>query len=298
MFPLRSALLLGVLSFSLLGQDYAIDLSRLKAGEKVRGLVATATEETRMTVMATGQPMHTESGKSVVKLKADVEEIGKDPAGRSRLKLSILDLDGTVDGRKAELGSLGATVMADYQGDKTVFTGADGKSLPEEAQKLLRMVVSIDRDPDSDDRAFGTKERKRVGDVWDINRSWAASQLRETGVQVDPGNISGSVQLKELVKDQGIDCLRIAVTMDLREIKGIPMPPGLSLTKSVVNCTLSGLYPLDPTKGRQRSTEGYDMDFLAYGKVPTDNGPVEMSLQMRMTRTNEAVWTSPMAARR
>ena len=293
MLPLRSALL-GLLSLSLLGQDYAIDLSRLKADGKPRGMVATATEENRMTVMTPGRPMHTESERSVVKLKADVEELAKDQAGRARLKLSIHDLDCTVNGQKVDLGAIGATVVAEYQGEQTVFTGADGKKLPETAQKLLRLVVSIGDQPDADDRAFGTKERKRVGDTWGINRAWAASQLKEVGVQVDPGNISGSSQLKELVKDQGIDCMRIDVTMDLREVKGVPLPPGISLTKSVVNCRMSGLFPLDLTKDKQQSSEGFEAEFLAYGKVPTDNGPVEMSLQMRMTRSNEAVWTAPL----
>lgn len=288
-----SALFPLLASLALSAQDYAIDLGRQGATDLQHHVVVHAVDERRTTTLVGGRAVRTDAGKTTLDLEGEVDVIGKDSANRPRLKVLVTGSSCTVDDKPVDGLPKGLVVIAEYGKEHSVFSRPDGTALDEGLQKYLRMAFTISENMNDDDLAFGTRERKKVGDTWGINQAWAASSLSQQGLRVAPEAISGTVQLKEILKDQGVDCMKVAIAMDIREFSGLPLPPGFRVTKAIFDCQMEGLFPVEVTKDPHQSSEALNGEFLATGKVPTEQGPVEVTIMARMIQKKESRLTPP-----
>lgn len=274
----------------LLAQDYPILLSRKTPQGLIAEKTTRAAEENRISTIVGKNPVQTQTDKTTVELRARVEELAPSGDGR-RLKVTVLDLSCHVNAKPVSTVPAGSVLLAEGVKDETVISFLDGRTIPEDIQKCLRLAISATSNAGDDDRAFGTKDRKKVGDAWPINTGWASLKLKEMGCLVSPENISGKAQLLERLQHQGTECLRIVVSMDLRKIGGIPLPPEFKLSKSVMSYEASGLFPTDLGKDMLHSKEELSAEVIGGAQVPTDQGMVDLAMMMRMIRSSESSWT-------
>ena len=77
------------------------------------------------------------------------------------------------------------------------------------ADNILEPLNSIftTSDQNSDDRIFGVQEMKKVGDSWKINKKAILRELSLEGIKSE--NLHGDVSLKEIKKNNDIDCLHL-----------------------------------------------------------------------------------------
>lgn len=245
-------------------------------------------EENRMMTMVGKNPVQTEEEKYALSLEADVEVLELVNEKESKIKITVTRIECMRNAQPHPVIPVKSTFIAERKADETFFSSLDGKPLSEEAQKVCRMAFSISDGESSEDKAFGTNERKQVGDRWPVNAASATAELRRVGLRVDPVDVKGTVKLDGVVQDHGTECLRIRVEMDIRNLKNLPIPDFIKPTKTAFSCNVTADLPTDLSKDVTRSTEEFSFDFLAYGKVPSEAGEQEISMVGRMYRLAEA----------
>ena len=279
-----------ILAFPLLlnAKDYPIVFHRpSKIGDRHHE-IAKITDENRMTINVGKNPMHTEKDKTILNIQTDIEILEIKKSAGSKLKLLITAIECLQNDKLLEVVPVGTVLIAERNNEVTQFTFPDGNKPPDEVQKILRMAFNISEDPASDDRAFGTKESKNIGDTWPVNSTFAAEDLKKIGMTIYPSDISGRVKLETLTKEQGNECLKISVKLDIRNVQNLPLPPYMKPTKTVFSAAMSGLFPTDLTKEIQQSSEEYDFELLAYGKTGPKGEEQEMVMMGRMLHRAES----------
>lgn len=285
-----------LITSSLMASEYPILFHRpTKVGDQHHASIKVK-EENRLIMMVGKNPMQTQDERYDLTLQADVKVLEVTNGTESRIRIQITDIDCLKNNAKDNTIKINTIVIAERHKDQTVFKTPEGVLLSEEAQKLYRMAFTVSDGEHSDDKAFGTTAKKRVGDQWPVNASFAAADLKTTGFVVKPEDVSGQVKLEEVVKDQGNDCLRISVLMDIRNVQNFPLPDYLKPTKTLFTCQASGLFPTDLSKSAQQSSETYSFDILAHGKVTSDSGEQEISLIGRVVHQAETTIT-PMSGK-
>jgi hypothetical protein len=275
----------------LAAQDYVIDYARKSAPNLPRHKTVKIVDERSFSRILDNQPAQTKVERITIELQADIETLSREKGTPTKLKILITQLKCDQNGRPIELVPIGSALIAENKNHLTVFSYINGDRISDDIQNLLRMAISISEDSNADDKAFGTKERKKVGDTWDINRNFAVSKLKQFGWQVDPEKIAGSCTLREIVKDQGIDCMRININMEMHDVNALQIPADVKLTKLTLNCNMSGLFPVDISKKIQQSSQQLNAEVIASGKVPSGDSMIDSILMIRMTRFMEFSWT-------
>ncbi|MBA4387325.1 MAG: hypothetical protein C0404_05045 [Verrucomicrobia bacterium] len=125
----------------------------------------------------------------------------------------------------------------------------DGEELDEEgvASKIVSSTLSLADNDFTDDDTFGTKNKVKVGDKWDVNAAMAAEDLKSSDIEVRKEDIKGSCTLKELVDVEGQKCLRIEADMMASSMK-VPSLSGMKVNKASFRATMKGLFPVDTAK--------------------------------------------------
>ncbi len=109
--------------------------------------------------------------------------------------LTIRELEQQSAGSTIVLLPPGAEVIAHRDGGKLSFEKG-GIALSEELSEIFRLFTLGDRDDNkpSDDQAFGTELRRRVGESWSVNPA-AVAALLSAPFPIDPKDIAGSTTL-------------------------------------------------------------------------------------------------------
>ncbi len=277
---MRQLLALAVLlAFSLPGisQDYEIKLTRsFKPGDKC-SFSASASSSEILTTIVEGEEPEIEKEKKSIDFSGSlaVVEINK----RGGILKSTLTVDKCViefDGEKSEPFKKGTEITARMEDDETIFE-VDGKPIEDEIVEALGMIDFID-DPESasDDEIFGTKERKKIGDSWNINAKAAAKDIEKEELKFDIKDISGSTTIEKLVKVEGTDCLQISAELTLKGLKPIDIPDGFNVKESAILATSGGLYPVDVSKGIIEERMEMKMQMKMSGRPDPDVPAVEV----------------------
>ena len=146
----------------------------------------------------------------------------------------------------------GKTVIAFSEKRSTRFS-MDGQPVSPEIRKALKVIIAIDTGA-TDDDVFGSRERRKVGDSWDIDAKAAAKDAADAGVRVRKDDITGSVSIEKLAVVDGSKRLLIRGEMAIRKAVP-PMAPGFIVDKGTFEGSFTGAFPLDLSVGRLENAE-------------------------------------------
>ena len=144
----------------------------------------------------------------------------------------------------------GKVITAEAGKWKTKLTPESG-TLTIEEDILLRTVLSLPKlDDVSDDEAFGTTKKVKVGETWpvrpdEIVKLWAAA-----GYKIKKQNVSGTMKLKSVETVDGVECVRVTGRARIEHFlpPGLDLPHGIKVDDATVELKFTKLMPVDPGK--------------------------------------------------
>lgn len=231
--------MLGLTAVPVAAKDYKIKLDRpAKVGDRYRTWV-TATKKEGLTISKDGTVLRQNDKTEKTTLQGVVSVQKVDKAGKL-LKLQ-LKVEKFVDAKGDELLKKGDVVIAETIEKKTTYRLSEG-TLSDDIKKRLSVVLKTKtRDGPSNDEAYGTKYRKKIGDSWKINSQAAGKSLK-----IAPKAISGSVKLEAVEKFEGHECLRISMKARITEYGGEQLAKqGFEIKSLDFTVALTGLHPTD-----------------------------------------------------
>jgi len=265
---LKLAAVTWLLGFAVLSpamaEDYEILLTRpSKPGQKVQ--ISGTARDSEKTVLSGGFSRTTETIHEV-RLKALQEVLEVDAIKRSsKVSLTIETLVLKANGKESTLLPKGAKVLATAGKEGAVFE-VGGKPASQNVKRALSLLISLDgnsRKP-TDDEMYGSKARKRVGEVWAVNKENLAASLREDGMEIRKEDVSGAVKLEGMTAKDTTPSLLMSMRIDLNNLK-MPEPEGLTIKKASSTITGTVLVPVDTTKGILRESQEASRTIRAKG---------------------------------
>ena len=271
-----------------LAQDYEIRLHRPdRVGDKTK-FSGVCKNRQEMTAWADGKKILEENKDLAVNFEGIGTVLEVSPKGKAkRLSLQVDKLSAMEGKIQKELLPRGTVVVAANVAKKKVFE-VNGKAVQPEVARALQLVVSVGSDDHTDDEMYGTRERKRVGDSWDVNRTALMEEL--SGPNMSVNDIRGQATLKNVLKDA--EGTRLFVTFEMTG-EGVTAAGGGSMvpgTPTLLKFTRTGEFPTDPSLPCVAET--MEASFSARGKRrPAPNGP-EMEIRMDMQLSQKAKFTA------
>ncbi len=273
-----------------LAADYEIRLHRpVRAGERFR--ISATGSHAEKTVIKTGGELFREDRENfTAAFDAVVTVLATDAkGGATRESVAVLKGEKTEAFDRKDLVPAGTVVVASLKGKDEVFE-VDGKPVAREVHDLLAIFISLSKGEATDDEIFGTRERKRVGDAWNINAELAAQEFDELRFGARKENIAGKTTLEKVVRVGGTDCLQISSEMTFGKLAP-PLPPGLVVESSLMRVNFQAKYPLDLSTQPPEETAALFFTFVARGK-PAPAAPevvIESSFERHVSEKVERV---------
>ena len=223
-------------------------------------------KELRSSIDGTVEVLKVDEKKRPVKLKLKIE------------KLSSADKPGIPE---IEVFPIGSEVIIEAKGRRTVFM-FNGEVLPPETARILAMFISLPTGKVTDDDIFGTKEKKKVGDTWKLNKKEAAAGMSKDGMKFDENNIEGSTKLEKVVKVGDSEFLQLNTQLKVSNMK-FPFPPGLETRKSGMTVKREFLQEIgDAPKSFDARWEktSMTMEMSAEGSVNPQASPITIDVKV------------------
>ncbi len=194
-------------------------------------------------------------------------------------KLTLESGEGTQTQAKAVLEP-GTELTLTYPGGQATFTLKKGGALADDAQLALlqgfkRMSIT--------DAVYGTKEKKKVGDTWELNKS-AMGGDRTSPQYVDPALVSGSVALKGVRKLLEIECLQLEGSMTTKDFQ----VQGVAAKEATMTAVFTANVPVDGAKPTVAWSVRSTVHFVTE-ESPLGRGVVRRTVDTEIT--HEAAWT-------
>ena len=215
---IRFCVLFLVLSFTATGKDraFAIHMHRVsKVGQKFR----LAVKASMQLVIERHVGDRSEKEKEAFDTDfAGVVTVLKTTKGGGKKKVVIVveKFMITEEGFKFEGLPKGTRLIASLKDREVVFAEAlegqeEGKPLAEGIEfDALQQVISLDNEGDvTDDDIFGSKEKRKVGDKWPVNKGKAIEDFRKDDIVIFADRFKGETKLAGVVKVKGVDCYRL-----------------------------------------------------------------------------------------
>jgi hypothetical protein len=159
----------------------------------------------------------------------------------------------------------------------------DGKPVDKKAAAVLGILFAPPHSKVTDDDIFGTKERKKVGESWPINRDLAIMDIAKKGVQIE--DLAGTTKLEKVFVVDGLKCLKVTAEMETDKFT-LPFSPMLKVKKSEMHMSFSGEIPAnknaDTTNVALKTEMNMSTIFSATGK-PNPQTP-EMKISVESSR--------------
>ena len=220
-----------------------------------------------------------------------VEVLDVDAGGRvtkAQCTVNHCDLS-TEEGADAKEALAAGTVLTQsiVDGKKSV-TGDKGELAPEVADLVGEFMPGDTKDEGGDaDALFGTKEPKKVGDVWPINGEAVAESLgKEMQTKIDPANVKGDVKLAEVVEQEGMQCTVLHMEMQVAGVVPPGIPEGSDIKKADMGVTMDIALPVDGST--RQAAEHMEMTFeLSVTMTDPNAGKVEMEMTVHNTKEVE-----------
>jgi hypothetical protein len=173
-----------------------------------------------------------------------------------------------------------------FLADKKQQFTIEGTEVSPEAKEVLDMVITLDDVDYSEDEAFGTKERKKIGESWPITMKLAMEELRSSGLDLTKGDFSGKVTLAGIGGKDAIPYMILDGEIVVNQLD-IPVGPEVYTDKSHGRFTFTAKYPLDHTMGVLEEISNYAIDATMKNK-PEEDYPdmtVHVYAEQTMTKT-------------
>lgn len=235
-------------------EGHTIKLHRpAKVGEQLR--VEISGSESNTMTRKVGDMEDSEEKKWSAKLKGIVTVLKVNKVGSVvQIKLKV-DSFTITEGKFTEAAlEKGTVIKGEKKDDKDQFELWDEESklgvpLQEgtmmEALNLFFPLNDLE-EKNTDDDAFGTDEKKQVGDSWKINSKALADMAKSEKVKIDPKNVTGKVSLVSVVKAEGHKCLEIKGAFTVKGLKTpVGFPRNLRVTKSEMSGRAHSKIPVD-----------------------------------------------------
>jgi len=238
--PIALALLLAPAVFA---QDYEIKLTRPKKAGAEYNLDVAGKQSKDVTVTSDGAVVKNDKTDTSIQCSGVLKIIEVDAKGQeTKTALTIDKFTKTEDGKDSEVLPKGTVITSSLVDKKTVHTVND-QPVDHSVSELLTAVISLSKgDKSDDDTVFGTKERKKKGDSWDVNADEAMKSFEETTGGGKLENFAGKTTLEDVTGD--LLKINAHFTTNFRP----PLPPAFTVDSSSLEATVSGLFPVDATK--------------------------------------------------
>jgi hypothetical protein len=211
---------------------------------------------------------------------AVLEIDGKEAA--IKIAFTVERFTATRDGRTVDLLSPGSVIIADDRAQQPI--SLKGGTMDDNVREAFLMVHSVHKEgAATDDDIFGTKERKSIGDTWSINVARAFDSLKDDGIIVPPGHLSGRVTLLAKEKVGGIDCLSLRGELVADGIFSTRLPRDVTVDESKVQATFDGCYPIEESGLSFKEQTQFSMQ----AHVRTKQG---VTFDMMSSQKSDSIW--------
>jgi hypothetical protein len=192
-------------------------------------------------------------------------------------------------GETKELLPAGTVVEAKKK-DKNDEYLINGKPVPPEVLETLKHFIRFSHSKHNDDDVFGTKEKKKVGDSWPINKTPVIQDLTDAKMKADPAKIEGKTTLEKIDTVDGVKCVLLKANLDAKDVI-LPMPPGFNVKESTMKSSFSGMFPVDTAKHGMSSTSSEDLRcvFSKQGNAQAPTIEIEISQKSLVKWTRKTV---------
>jgi hypothetical protein len=272
------------LAVSVRAQDYEIRLQRPKTAGQTYRVSVSGSEQNRMTMDINSKTEQKESENKAIDFESIVTilEIGKQGAPVKESH-KIVKCERLENDSRLALVPPGTVVTAFLADKKQQFT-IEGTEVSPEAKEVLDMVITLDDVDYSEDEAFGTKERKKIGDSWPINIKLAMEELRSSGLDFTKGDFSGKVTLAGIGGQDATPYLILNGEIVVNQID-IPVGPEVYTDKSHGRFTFAAKYPLDHTMGVLEEISNFSIDATMKNKPEEDYPDMTVHVYAEQTIT-------------
>ncbi|MEE8458655.1 MAG: hypothetical protein V3S08_02215 [Phycisphaerales bacterium] len=233
-------------------------------------LVATGSTDIVTTMVTDGRAGRADT----VKLSANFDAVGHvikvDDAGRPiGIAYAITECTMKQHGYTSTIIPRDATLIARQGGTRTKFFVKKKRFTALERQ-ALETVAGIDVYLLTKDDMFGTQNPRNVGEWWPISSEAVAMEFqRYTPQEVEPGNITGSTTLVQLIDFQGQPCQ--VLQTEFHSIGALPgfeeMPRGTRLKSADIKATIYELLPVDLQQPRSADKVRVEIDIVFSGMM-------------------------------
>ncbi len=184
----------------------------------------------------------------------------------------------TAKGKK-EILPAGKQIGVSFSGKKVRYM-IDGDPVDDGTAKFLSKILTFFKPEMEDDAVFGTKDRKKIGDCWDMNYSLAAERFNRDDIQLAKKDLTGSTCLKGVQKADGRDCLRIGIKLKAGAFK----MKNIKMESSSLDAYMDLLYPVDEQRTAVEVGMSVAVKFRGRGKVRSDSPEMLMDLNMLLNQ--------------
>ena len=270
-FMIRFCVLFLVLSCAASGKDraFAIHMHReSKVGQKFR----LAIKASMQLVIERHVGTRSEKEKEVFDTDfAGVVTVLKTTKGGGKKKVLIVieKFMITEEGFTFEGMPKGTRLIASLKDREVIFSEAlegqeDGKPVAEGIElDALQQVISLDDEGDvTDDDIFGSKEKRKVGDKWPVNKDKAIEDFRKDDIVIFADRFKGETKLAGVVKVNGAECYRLTGSFDAQQFRP-PVPRGFRVQESGLTAKYAGCFPGDTKLPELETTVDVRMRFRA-----------------------------------
>jgi hypothetical protein len=270
----------GACSMSFAQKDtYIVRLTRpSKVGDRYSVMIRGQEHRKQNATLISGSTVNAEENLIEIEMAAVAEVQAVDGKQHpARIAYTMERCNKTEGGVVSEVIQRGRTVVAENRKGETVFT-LDGKRAKTKVAEVLKIILSIDEtESPSSDELFGTKERKLVGEEWNIQPMVAFKELKFKGIKVKPSDISGGVQLRSVRKHDDIDVLDWGGRLVLNNVY-VPIPVATD-GKMKVEVLVWGSVPVNPEDSR-KVAESYLMKGKFSGRLSASGVDVQIDFLM------------------
>lgn len=280
------SLVLLLLAVSVRAQDFEIRLQRPKTVSQTYRMSVSGSDHNRMTMDINSKTEQKKSENKAIDFESIVTilEVSKKstPVKESHKIIKCERLEN--DSRLALIPP--GTVVTAFLADKKQQFTIEGTEVTPGAKEVLDMVITLDDVEFSDDEAFGTKERKKIGESWPMNMKLALEELRSSGMDVTKGDFSGKVTLAGIGGKDATPYLILNGEIAVSQLE-IPVGPEVYTDKSHGRFTFTAKYPLDHTMGVLEEIWNFSIDATMKNK-PVEDEPdmtVRVYSEQTMTKT-------------
>ena len=182
-------------------------------------------------------------------------------------------------GRSAAAVLPKGTVITCSVVDKKQVYEIDGKPVPPPTALALDMVVDLSEGEPSKDDDFGTPDKKKQGDTWDLNAASVKKALEISGSGYQFDNIAGKATLVEVAPDS------MKVSVHFASSVKFPVPQGFTLDQGSIDAGYTENLPTDASRYLTGDSEDIIITFTAISAAPSTQKIVaKTTVEKTMTR--------------